>query len=205
MLKIRKHHTPNYIFNKIRRIYFELTNPQLPWLTEESIKLLNQLILKTDVGLEFGSGRSTKWLAAKCRKLFSVENNRLWFEKVSADLTGYSNVEYLFGNINQTDREASSYLAVLDSIANDSLDFILNDGRVRDLVAAKSLPKLKEGGVFILDNAERYLPNTFSIPESIGERDSFGGLWQEFYLQTKTWRRIWTCDGVTSTLILFKG
>jgi len=204
MLKIKKHHTPSYVVSKVMRKFFELRNPKLPWLTKESIKLLNQLILQTDVGLEFGSGRSTKWLAAICSKLYSVENNKLWFEKVSADLKGYNNVEYFFGVIDQVDREASSYLSVLDSIDDDSLDFVLNDGRIRDLVAVKSLPKLKVGGLFVLDNAERYLPNTLSLPESIAEQHSVGVLWQEFLRQTSTWRKIWTSDGITSTLILVK-
>lgn len=53
------HLTPRYIKNRLLVIYDEYHNPKSPWLTAESVRLLDQLIKPTDVGVEFGSGRST--------------------------------------------------------------------------------------------------------------------------------------------------
>ena len=39
-----KHLTPRYIFNKISRLIDERINPDNPWLTPESVKILNSII-----------------------------------------------------------------------------------------------------------------------------------------------------------------
>lgn len=201
---IKKHHNFNYILSKLKMLGFELKNPNSPWLTKDSISLLGQLILQSDTGLEFGSGRSTKWLALKCNKLISVESNKLWFNKVSNDLIEFVNVEYHYKEVDEENYEKSTYLDVFDSVEDNSVDFILDDGKIRDLVALKSLPKLKYGGLFILDNAERYIPNELKIPESIGNDKSLNENWNNFMVQTNSWRRIWTNNGISSTLIFIK-
>ena len=78
-----KHLTPRYIFNKISRLIDERINPDNPWLTPESVKILNSIIKNDDVGVEFGSGRSTKWFAKRMGYLTSIEDNQKWFSIVS--------------------------------------------------------------------------------------------------------------------------
>jgi predicted O-methyltransferase YrrM len=72
-----KHWTPRYIFNRINLYYFEKKNPDLPWLTSESISLIDNLIKKSDKMIEFGSGRSTAWLAQRVDELTSVETDQV--------------------------------------------------------------------------------------------------------------------------------
>ena len=48
---MKKHWTPGYIFNRTKNYFFEKYNQHLPWLTPDSIELLNNLIKKTDVGI----------------------------------------------------------------------------------------------------------------------------------------------------------
>jgi len=201
----KQHHTPKYIVSRLKQIYFEKRNPTVPWLTKSSIELLDQLLKPTDIGVEFGSGRSTHWLAQRSRLLHSVENNEQWFKIVSKQIAHLNHVNYYFKSINKSQPEKSDYLDILKKLSSASVDFILNDGKIRDYVALGSIAKLKSGGLFILDNAERYLPNNLKIPTSIGnEKQELSKEWGRFAAKTEEWRKIWTTDGVSSTLILFK-
>ena len=202
---LRKHHSFRYVASRISQIYFQRKNPSAPWLTKQSICLLDSLILKNDVGLEFGSGRSTKWLAKRCGSLYSVESDKEWFAYVSDDVSSLNNVKYYFGEIDKEDLGRSSYLDVLKELSTNSIDFILNDGKIRGTIALKTINNLKMGGLFIIDNAERYIVNNYRLPESIGNDPiKMTSDWNEFSKLTKEWRRIWTSDGVTSTLIMIK-
>src|SRR5690606_11835599 len=191
--------------NRLKQIWYEKNYPDAPWLTMEANILLNQLIKKNDIGLEFGSGRSTIWFAKRCKFIYSVESNSQWYDKISKEIKMFNNIEYHFGNVNLSFPEQSEYLAVLESLNNQTIDFIVNDGKIRGIVAIKSIDKLKPGGLMIVDNAERYLPNKLSLPESI-RRDpvKISTEWHSFMNQTTSWRKIWTTNGVSSTLIIFK-
>ena len=68
-----KHWTLNYIFNRLKDIFFQFLNPELPWLTPKSIELIKDLVKKNDVMLELGSGRSTIWFSQYTKKIFSLE------------------------------------------------------------------------------------------------------------------------------------
>ena len=194
----------SYIYNRLSQIIFQKLYPNAPWLTKLSIRLLVDLIMESDIGLEFGSGRSTLWFAKKCKHLTSIENNPYWYKKISAKLNNYNNIEYYLKNLKESAKN-SEYYNSIHAFKDDHFDFILIDGKYRDLLALESINKLKKGGLLILDNAERYLPNDFKTPSSIGRNNNkVNGNWREFYKKTTTWRRIWTSNGVSTTLILFK-
>lgn len=201
---IKKHQNVKYIINRLKQICYFKMNPDHPWMTKKSIELLDHLITKKDLILEFGSGRSTKWFAERCNMIISVENNTEWFRKVKDQIMEFNNIEYIFASINKQNPVHSEYLSILSKIPDNSIDFIINDGKIRDLVAYKSIDKLKPGGIYLLDNAERYLPNDFDLPESMGSNDVSNNYWASFSKITTSWRRIWTTDGVSSTLLLFK-
>lgn len=199
-----KHHTASYIFSRIKQLIYYKRYPHDPWMTKEAIYLLKRLITINDRGIEFGSGRSTRWFAERCKYLTSIENHEGWYRKVSAEVQDLGNVEYLFAEVDKDNPEQSKYLTVLSNIPESSLDFVVNDGKIRDWVGLLTIDKLKIGGVYILDNAERYLPNTFKLPESIGNEKAANENWDTFITHTSTWRRIWTIDGISSTLLLIK-
>src|SRR3989304_760534 len=192
-----EHWTPHYIFNRINLFFTEKMNPDWPWLTKDAVKILNQLLKKDDVGLEFGSGRSTVWLAKKVKKIISIEDDKNWFKKIQKDLNdkNLNNVDYKF-------KSPKEY--TFDGIEDESIDFVLVDGQFRDLCVEKSISKIKKGGLIIIDNINRYVPNISHSPGSI--RDTFASdIWQDIFLnKIKNWRCVWTTNGVTDTLILFK-
>ena len=63
------HLTPNYIFYKLKLVYTNKRFPTYPSLTLDSIRLLEQLLKPTDVGVEWGAGNSTGWFAERTKHL----------------------------------------------------------------------------------------------------------------------------------------
>jgi hypothetical protein len=63
------HWTPRYVKNRLALMAYERFNPEQPWLTRNMIEILENWLKPTDVGLEFGSGRSTTWFARRVRHL----------------------------------------------------------------------------------------------------------------------------------------
>ncbi len=53
------------------------------------------------------------------------------------------------------------YADAIEEFADGSFDFVLVDGNICLSCVRKALAKLKPGGILILDNAERYIPNHF--------------------------------------------
>jgi predicted O-methyltransferase YrrM len=203
------HWTPEYVVARTRLFCTEKLYPQNPWLTFEAIGLLDRLLLPTDVAVEFGAGRSTLWFAQRVAKLTSIEGNADWARTVGEKLqkAGVSNVELLFrpADLPEPDGDSADYVRELDRFADNSLDFILVDGHYRNHCALRSVAKVKPSGLLVIDNANWYLPSATHSPASRAlNQPPRDALWQKFSDQTQGWRRIWTSNGVTDTLIMFK-
>jgi predicted O-methyltransferase YrrM len=98
-----------------------------------------------------------------------------------------------------------NYLDILNEIENNSIDFVLVDGLQRDIYALKSIPKLKIGGLLIIDNINWFVPNKSYFPSSKRDNNFESQIWQDIWeKEIKNWRKIWTSNGVTDTLIAFK-
>ena len=85
-MKFYKHYSIKYIVDRSKTIFQDFLNPDLPWLTKESIEIISKLLFSDDEGLEIGSGRSTNWFAKRSKFLTSLENDELWFKKVKIEL-----------------------------------------------------------------------------------------------------------------------
>ena len=194
-----RHITPRYVFDRIRLLGEEYKHPDWPWLTKDAVEILEKVLKEEDRGLEFGSGRSTLWLAKRVGKIISTEDNEEWFNKVQKNIrdSGLKNVEVYF-------RQAEKYTESLDESGDESLDFVLVDGFARDICTQKSFNKLKSGGILIIDNINRYIPNQSRAPGSI--RTEFESpAWEKLFKETLMhWKMIWTTNGVTDTLIAIK-
>jgi len=166
---------------------------------------LDQIIRRTDSCFEFGSGRSSLWLASRCARLISIEHDEIYFEIIAEQLKHIDNAEILFRPLSDCNPPDSSYIGDFKSLDSGGIDLVLNDGKLRDQVALLAVKKLAPGGVLVIDNAERYLANGFDVPESLGsDVGNMSKIWREFSGLVEYWRRIWLSNGVTTTLILFK-
>lgn len=182
--------------------------PDDPWLNRAAIDLLNSWLKSDDIGIEWGSGRSTLWLAQRMRHLISIEHDRIWAERMKAliEQKRITNVAYHYFSISDAATEESRpYVDVISTVPDSSLQFALVDGRLRDLCALAAIDKLGPAGLLVIDNVERYLPSSSRSPESIDpKRSPASPLWQEFSQRVSDWRKVWVSNGVTDTCLWFK-
>ena len=124
--RIVRHWTPRYVCARFRLMRYEHAHPDHPWITSHANRLLASMLRPADVGAEFGSGRSTLWLARHCRHLTSVEHDQEWHRKIAAALRdqGLTNVDYRHHPRDrpQESGDLSDYARVALSFADDSID-----------------------------------------------------------------------------------
>lgn len=167
------------ILRPLLKGYYKLFNvfyPNRPWTTQASILFFDKILTKDMIGLEYGSGRSTLYFARKLKKLVSIEHYENWYNKVEKELKEHNinNVEYHLivkqntpDSIEDIDKELkkldgseprndyNNYHSKVNEYDDSYFDFILIDGRARVKCGFNAIPKLKSGGLFVLDNSER--------------------------------------------------
>jgi hypothetical protein len=204
---------PAYFFKRLGQLRFEKSQPDAPWLTQSAILLLNSYLKPTDEGIEWGSGRSTVWFAKRVARLISIENNRQWHTIVKKNLATTqvnANVDYRFIACEHKEVDEPSAHAYADAshgLADSSLDFALVDGTIRATCMKAVIAKIKPGGLLILDNANRFIPNKDSgrhitIHEPRSEPRS--QVWAEIINQLRDWRWLNTTDGIWDTRFWIK-
>jgi len=206
-----RHWTARYVLDRLRVGIYQRANPDAPWLCRDAIKALESWLKSTDEGLEWGSGRSTLWFAARVAHLITIEHDAEWAEIVRGKLRGCGLSDRVDLKVLQDGRDEkpdSRYVSVVQDIAPNTLDFCLVDGVSRDHCALACLTKLKVGGVLVVDNANWYIPRDpkSRAPKSRGPKDGFSSpQWKEFGRITGDWRCIWTTNGVWDTALWIKG
>jgi predicted O-methyltransferase YrrM len=203
------HWTPRYVYDRTRQMLYERGHADAPWLTPAAIGLLESLLRPADRGAEFGSGRSTVWFATRVAALTSVEHDEHWYDAVSAKLKErrLANVDYILARSDQPVEcgDQSAYARVALGFPDASLDFALVDGHYRDWSAKFILPKIKPGGIFIVDNVNWYLPSESRAPNSRSPAlGPAGKVWAEVAEELGQWRSIWTGSGVWDTALFIR-
>lgn len=207
---------PPYAFNRIMQTRFESANPWAPWLTAAAITALQDMLKPNDIGIEFGSGRSTIWLARRVRFLHSIEHVPEWYDRVQNELERAQLTEKVHYQLSPASRhlgdddllpEDHPYVKSIVEMPDDRFDFALVDGITRLTCVRLSMRKLKPGGLLILDNANRYVPNkyqegytTVSQPRSLPKDAEWGRIWAEL----STWRGFNATDRIWDTRFWLK-
>lgn len=123
----------------------------VPWLTEGAILFLEQYFQENQEAkvLEFGSGASTVWLSKKTSCLTSVEHDPRWHALVqhACRVQGSTHVCIRL--------KQRPYYGICDEFPQEYFHLILIDGRDRVECIKHAIPKLKHGGILMLDNSER--------------------------------------------------
>jgi predicted O-methyltransferase YrrM len=208
-----KHWTARYVVDRVRMYRYEKLHPTAPWLTKEMTGLLECWLKPSDSGVEWGSGRSTLWLAKLVGHVTTIEENPIWAKRVSGMLEQAgcaAKVRLLEVPIEANDRSnpaQSAYVSAGNSVTDSSLDFALVDGDLRDECALVAIRKLKSGGILIIDNVERYIVPVMASTSPARRMASEGcptEAWDRVWAMIKDWRCIWTSNGVTDTAFWVK-
>jgi hypothetical protein len=139
---------PRYFYNRLLVVYHQFRKPTAPWLTIEAIQTLEKILTKEMVGFEWGSGRSTMWLADRLKLLVSVEHNSEWYAIVRGDLASRK-----CSNVDLRLRSSDSYADEIKAFEG-KFDFILIDGETRSKCIAAAANKVSAGGYIFIDNAD---------------------------------------------------
>lgn len=193
---------------KVKYRLFRKLHAPAPWLSPASILFFNDWLNGSQVGCEFGSGSSTLYFASRVKKVVSIEHNHEWMKIVKGkleDMQLTDKVDYRFipkgeasgrpGHLESLTsfnikgfgyrKEFYEYIHAIADCDDDSFDFILVDGRARPECVFTTLPKLKSGGLLILDNSER-------------ER------YEIVFQVLDSWDRVVTSNGLTDTTFWIK-
>lgn len=201
-----RHWTPRYVFNRLRWEIFQRRHPDVPWLSPEAVRLLDQALRRSDAAFEWGSGRSTLWFARHVGRLTSVEDHPGWHERVTAQLksAGAGNVSYHLLSSKADDPAQAPYVRIVDEVEDESLGFALVDGSLREHCANAVLPKIEAGGLLVIDNSNWYLDHATQAPYSRTGLGDGNAEWTRLSRRLADWRRINTSNGLSDTTLWIK-
>ncbi|MCC5848098.1 MAG: class I SAM-dependent methyltransferase [Verrucomicrobia bacterium] len=191
-----------YAFDRFQVWRYRRAHADLPWLTEGANEILIRHITPEDRVLEFGCGGSTLFFARHCQRVVSIEHNSDWHRLIANQLLD-ANLE---PKVDLRLRPRESYAEAAKSLPDQHFDIVLVDGIRRAECVLASLGKLKPGGLLIVDNINRHVPNDSPGPGSLrawDPDDSEHIQWQNLQHQLANWDQVWTCNGVTDTLLAY--
>jgi hypothetical protein len=181
----------------------------VPWLTFNAIDELRRRLPPNAVVFEYGSGGSTLFWLKHRAHCTSVEHDARWFALVRQRVGSNARHDYRLVPPDaeqpaRTDQDAAdpkayrsidaafrqhtfkAYARQIDEFPNGHFDVVLVDGRARPSCLMHAAPKVKRGGLLILDNAERdyytaqaksYLRD-FERAEFFGAGPSVNAMWR---------------------------
>lgn len=157
---------PHLVVPRIRFWLFEKFNSDKPWLCVGTINALDRNLKPHMTGVEFGSGRSTRWLAGKLKSLLSVEHCEEWHHVVVKQLADANvrNVDYRYIPLDHAESEPEldfypttpKYVAVLDEFDDGTVDFVLVDGHYRTTCIHHALRTIRPGGLLVVDDTQMW-------------------------------------------------
>jgi hypothetical protein len=118
----------------------------IPWSPYPYIQFLKDNLTKEMSVFEYGSGYSTLFFAKRAKKVYTVEHNREWIDKMELD--SGDNIIVIFEELGKEYEESITKIP-------EKFDFIIIDGRRRVLCIKAAIKKLKENGFLVLDDSDR--------------------------------------------------
>jgi len=119
----------------------------IPWYTYPAVEYFNQLDAKDLRIFEYGCGNSSMYWSSKGALVWSVEHDASWHERMNARSAKLQGL-YLA-------QSAAEYASAIDRV-DGQFDIVIIDGVWRNECAMAALPRLRAGGIIILDNSDWY-------------------------------------------------
>lgn len=118
----------------------------IPWFTYPAIAHLDQHDWSRCSVLEWGSGNSTLWWAARARSVVTVDGSPDWYDRVRREAPG--NVEALLA-----EDDPNLYV---EAAPRGPFNVVVIDGRHRAACVERAAEVVADEGLVILDNSDRY-------------------------------------------------
>jgi predicted O-methyltransferase YrrM len=168
---------PRYFISRIRAMGYQLLHPSEPWLTKDALRALKSFVAGDMRAFEWGSGKSTLWLAQHVSEVVSIEHDPLWYSRVQAMLS-----DARIRNARLRLADPARYAGEISAFPDDYFDFVLIDGADRNGCIRAAAAKVRPGGWIVVDNADSG--------------------WD--YSPLAEYRRIVTCNGIWQTDIFVR-
>lgn len=120
-----------------------------PWWPMSVIDVVEKHLTSSSSVVEFGSGGSTPWLAARARHVTSIESNEQWYRLVAKRLE-----EMEIRNVNLRLAEGDAYFDAVSYATPEGFDLAIIDGDYRWRCVEEILPFMRNGGLVYLDNSD---------------------------------------------------
>ena len=174
-MKIRNLFRPFYVAGRIQNWLYEKKHPDHPWIAPGAIAWLEANLRSDMRGFEWGSGRSTLWFGRRLSSLTSIESNADWFRQVTAQVrqAGLAHVHVRHIPLDHAELETYAFeypklpanVAAILEVPDASLDLIIVDGWYRPVCTRTALPKLKPGGLLLIDNTDWLPREQWPVPK----------------------------------------
>jgi len=189
-----------------------------PWMTFGAIDFVSSALSPEMRVFEYGSGGSTLFFGHCVSKVVSVEHDKLWAEKVQAELERHGmthcdlsaiepatdpqakdrSIDDPDGYISDDERYRScsfrNYVLALERYPSGYFDWIIVDGRARPSCLRHAMRHSKVGGYILLDNSERTYYGRAAAELEGGSwlKRAFAGPvpYQRHFSKTTIWERL---------------
>ncbi|MFF2451825.1 O-methyltransferase [Isoptericola sp. NPDC058082] len=125
---------------------------ELPWLPFQVIDRLDAVLDRSSRVFEFGGGGSTVWLARRVGEVVTAEHDPEWHALLTERTRQFAGVTVLDLDMSPG---LDDYVASIDAFPDGFFDLVVVDGRERVRCFHHALPKVRPGGVLILDDSQR--------------------------------------------------
>jgi hypothetical protein len=170
---------------------------RVPWWPYDAITWMAGHLPPGARVFEYGGGGSTLWLEDHGASVTCVEHHDAWFEQLERASPPRTRIMHrataATGRI-VSDVEPGFFDSYVDAIRDEpdaSLDLVIVDGRARVECVRRAMPKVKPGGLLLLDDTGRPRYGAAVALLAGWERHVFEGLkpGDIFPGQTSVWRR----------------
>ena len=143
---------PWLLLHGVRYAIWQRLHPDAPWLCPGTIEFLEAHLPKDMTVFEFGSGRSTAWLAARVRSIISIEHDARWYRATRRRLDERGlRADLRLIPLNHAAAEPErhrydmppDYVRAIEHQTAGSLDLVVIDGHYRTHVIAARFRRLR--------------------------------------------------------------
>lgn len=144
-----------------------LVRLDLPWWTFDAAERVEAWLCARPGArvLEWGSGASTLWLAARAGEVHSVEHHAGWAQALAPRLPASVDLRVVepvaspdpavgSAKPGHAGLDFSAYVDAIDDVPGE-LDLVVIDGRAREACLPRALARLAPDGLVVFDNVDR--------------------------------------------------